>query len=265
MTPALRSMSSASSGAGDGWIASPKRSRARSATGAARSMCIKTKTAYAGRTPGHRPDKRKRSCGNVPGSGRGATRVRPAAGRRAGLARRDRSAPRDRSGNTGRRYQVVVHVDAPVLAESDALADPAASGQSLLEAGAHVSAETSRRLACDATRVVMRHDADGQVTEVGARTRAIPPALRRALQHRDRGCRFPGCGLPFAHAHHVRHWAHGGPTTLSNLALLCRRHHRTVHEDGYQVERQPDGALRFRRPDGQLLPDVPPSPAVPAY
>jgi len=46
----------------------------------------------------------------------------------------------------------------------------------VLEAGAHVSAETSRRLACDATRVVMRHDADGQVTEVGARTRAIPPA-----------------------------------------------------------------------------------------
>ena len=150
-------------------------------------------------------------------------------------------------GTPGERYQVVVHVDAPVLAESDALADPAASGQSLLEAGAHVSAETSRRLACDATRVVMRHDADGQVTEVGARTRAIPPALRRALPHRDRGCRFPGCGLPFAQAHHVRHWAHGGPTTLSNLALLCRRHHRTVHEDGYQVERQPDGALRFRR------------------
>src|SRR5881296_2926478 len=167
-------------------------------------------------------------------------------------------------GTPGERYQVVVHVDAPVLAESDALADPAASGQSLLEAGAHVSAETSRRLACDATRVVMRHDADGQVTEVGARTRAIPPALRRALPHRDRGCRFPGCGLPFAQAHHVRHWAHGGPTTLANLALLCRRHHRTVHEDGYQVERQPDGALRFRRPDGQLLPDVPPSPAVPA-
>src|SRR5205809_4301177 len=64
-------------------------------------------------------------------------------------------------GTPGERYQVVVHVDAPVLAESDALADPAASGESLLEAGAHVSAETSRRLTCDATWVVMRHDADG--------------------------------------------------------------------------------------------------------
>jgi len=64
--------------------------------------------------------------------------------------------------------------------------------------------------------------------------------------------------------HHVRHWAQGGPTTLSNLALLCRRHHRAVHEEGYEVDHQPDGALCFRRPDGRLLPDVPPPPAVPA-
>src|SRR5204863_7682116 len=89
-------------------------------------------------------------------------------------------------GPHGDRYQVVVLIDGPVLAESDAPAAPSAPGQSALEDGAHVSAETSRRLACDATRVVMRHDADGHVTEVGARTRTIPPALRRVLQHRDR-------------------------------------------------------------------------------
>jgi hypothetical protein len=109
----------------------------------------------------------------------------------------------------------------------------------------------------------MRHDPDGRIVDVGARTRTIPPALRRALHHRDHGCRFPGCGLPFGQGHHLRHWAQGGPTTLSNLAMLCRRHHRTVHEEGYQVERQPDGELRFRRPDGRPLPDVPPPPAVP--
>src|SRR5438445_8307357 len=251
MTPALRSMSSASSGAGDGWIASPKRSRARSATGAARSMCIKTKTAWVvihgrlepetgnvlmkaleaarealyQRTQVAHPDTGLINR-NVPAG----TFQDPAAEPRAfGQQPADALALLAETalhhgidpGTPGERYQVVVHVDAPVLAESDALADPAASGQSLLEAGAHVSAETSRRLACDATREVMRHDAEGQVTEVG--------------------------GLPFAQAHHVRHWARGGPTTLSNLALLCRRHHRTVHEDGYQVERQPDGALRFRR------------------
>ncbi len=161
-------------------------------------------------------------------------------------------------GASGERYQVVVHVDAAVLA------DPDQPGQSVLEDGAHVSAETSRRLACDASRVVMRHDHDGRVVEIGARTRTIPPALRRALHHRDHGCRFPGCGLPFGQGHHLRHWAQGGPTTLSNLAMLCRRHHRAVHEEGFQVDRQPDGALQFRRPDGRPLPDVPPPSPVPA-
>jgi len=112
--------------------------------------------------------------------------------------------------------------------------------------------------------MVMQHDEEGRVVEIGARTRTIPPALRRALQHRDRGCRFPGCGVSFGEGHHVLHWAHGGPTTLSNLALLCRRHHRAVHEEGYQVDHEPDGALQFRRPDGRLLPHVPPPAAVPA-
>ena len=111
---------------------------------------------------------------------------------------------------------------------------------------------------------MMRHDAEGQIVEVGARTRTIPPALRRALHHRDRNCRFPGCNVRFGQGHHVRHWAQGGPTTLSNLAILCRRHHRAVHEEGYQVERMPDGALQFRRPDGRVLPDVSPPPVVPA-
>src|SRR2546425_9143214 len=157
----------------------------------------------------------------------------------------------------GDRYQVVVHVDAPVLADTDA------PGQSVLEDGTHVSAQTSRRLACDASRVVMRHDAQGRAGELGRATRTVPPALRRALDHRDRGCRFPGCGVRFGQGHHIRHWAHGGPTTLPNLALLCRRHHRAVHEEGYQVERQLDGELQFRRPNGWVIPEVPRSPDLP--
>src|SRR6266852_2853078 len=161
-------------------------------------------------------------------------------------------------GAPGERYQVVVHVDAQVLA------DPEAPGQSVLEGGARASAETSRRLACDASRVVMRSDPDGRVVEVGARTRTIPPALRRALHHRDRSCRFPGCNVRVGQGHHVRHWAQGGPTKLSNLALLCHRHHRAVHEEGYQVERLPDGALQFRRPDGRTLPEVPLPAPLPA-
>lgn len=161
-------------------------------------------------------------------------------------------------GTPGERYQVVVHVDAPVLA------DPTQPGQTVLEDGIRVSAETSQRLACDASRVVLRHDSEGRVVEIGARTRTIPPALRRALQQRDRGCRFPGCGVRVTQGHHLHHWAQGGPTTLSNLALLCRRHHRAVHEEGYQVERYSDDGLRFRRPDGRELPEVPAPGAVPA-
>jgi hypothetical protein len=160
-------------------------------------------------------------------------------------------------GTPGERYQVVVHVDAEVLADAEQ------PGQSVLEDGTRVPAGTSQRLACDASRVVMRHDADGRVVEVGARTRTIPPALRRALHQRDRGCRFPGCGVRFGQGHHIRHWAQGGSTTLSNLAMLCSRHHRAVHEEGFEVERQPDGGLQFKRPAGQLLPEVPPAPEVP--
>jgi hypothetical protein len=158
-------------------------------------------------------------------------------------------------GAPGERYQVVVHVDAAVLA------DPANPGQTALEDGMAISAETSRRLACDASRVVMAHGPDGQVLEVGARTRTIPPALRRALLHRDPTCRFPGCHTRVGQGHHVQHWAAGGPTTLSNLVLLCRRHHRAVHEEGYQVARGPDGDFQFSRPDGRPLPAVP-APAL---
>jgi hypothetical protein len=67
----------------------------------------------------------------------------------------------------------------------------------------------------------MQHDRNGRVVEVAARTRTIPPAIRRALHHRDHGCRFPGCGIRFGQGHHIRHWGQGGPTTLWNLTMLC--------------------------------------------
>jgi len=158
-------------------------------------------------------------------------------------------------GTSAARYQVVVHVDAAVLA------DPDQPGQSVLDE-VHCSAEQSRRIACDASRVVMKHDGEGHITEVGARTRTIPPALRRALEHRDRGCRFPACGSRFTQGHHIKHWANGGPTTLSNLASLCRRHHRAVHEEGVAVERLPNGELQFRSPHGWVIDEAPPLPDV---
>jgi hypothetical protein len=108
----------------------------------------------------------------------------------------------------------------------------------------------------------MRHGPDGQTLDVGRRTRTIPPGIRRALLHRDKTCRFPGCHLRFGQGHHLRHWANGGSTSLDNLAFLCRRHHRAVHEEGFQVDRGADGELYFRRPDGRPLPEVPTPPLV---
>jgi hypothetical protein len=111
--------------------------------------------------------------------------------------------------------------------------------------GLPIPAETVRRLACDAarTRVTLTHD--GQPLDVGRTTRTVPPALRRALVVRDHGCRFPGCDRPsdWTDGHHLQHWADGGATTLANLVLLCRRHHRTVHEEGWRLAWDPQGGL----------------------
>jgi Domain of unknown function (DUF222)/HNH endonuclease len=156
---------------------------------------------------------------------------------------------------TADRFQVVVHVDAETLS-----GDAAGGGRCETEAGAPLAVETARRLACDAA-IVPLLEASGQPLSVGRKTRAIPPAMRRALSSRDRGCRFPGCGeRRFVDAHHVRHWAHGGETSVDNLVQLCRHHHRLVHEGGYAVEGDPRGALIFRRPDGRRVPEVPASP-----
>jgi hypothetical protein len=120
-----------------------------------------------------------------------------------------------------------------------------------------VSAELVRRLACDASvmRIVMA--GASQPLDVGRRTPVVPPAMRRAVIARDRRCRFPGCDRPppWGDAHHVVHWADGGSTALSNLVLLCRPHHRSVHErGGFRLDLH-EGVPVFRRPDGTVLED----------
>lgn len=108
-----------------------------------------------------------------------------------------------------------------------------------------VVAETVRRLACDAavTRVTLAEN--GEPLNVGRATRSIPPAIRRALVARDGGCRFPGCDRPpeWTDGHHIKHWADGGDTKLDNLVLLCRRHHRPVHEHGWGLAWRADHSL----------------------
>ena len=140
---------------------------------------------------------------------------------------------------------------------------PAAGRQTVLNeaGGIHVSADTARRLACDAATVSMHHGRGGEILDVGRRTRTISPALRRALAARDRQCRFPGCGNLRCDAHHLKHWADGGRTALENLVLLCRRHHRAVHEERFRVAIDAAGDIQFLRPDGRPLPEAPPAPA----
>ena len=123
--------------------------------------------------------------------------------------------------------------------------------------GLFLSTAAARRIACDAGRVLLYHAPDGTVLDVGRRTRTIPTPLRRALESRDRQrCQFPGCQTRRCDAHHLVHWADGGATRLSNVVLLCRFHHRAVHEEGFEVVRTGDGRFEFRRPDGAVLPVV---------
>ena len=150
--------------------------------------------------------------------------------------------PRIGSGTRAERYQVMVHCDAATLAEEG---EP---GRSDLD-GIRVSAETSRRMACDAAVVAMVHAKDGSVLNVGRKARTIPPHIRRALEERDRGCRFPGCACRFTEAHHVKHWADGGETSLRNTLLLCRQMPAVAH-----AVAEIDLTILIGRIPGQLVP-----------
>jgi hypothetical protein len=109
-------------------------------------------------------------------------------------------------------------------------------------------------MACDASVIHWHETGDGETLNIGRKSRSIPPATRRVLQRRDGGCRFPGCTCRrFVDAHHVQHWADGGETNLENLVLLCRRHHRLVHEGGFGVHADGEGNFNFSYPDGRTL------------
>jgi hypothetical protein len=160
------------------------------------------------------------------------------------------------------RATVVVH------AQLDGL--QSGSGGCEIEHGPVVHPETVRRLLCNARTQVVLEDRAGNALGLGRMSREPPAWMARQVRYRDRGCRFPGCGTrAFTEAHHVRWWRNGGRTDLANLLLICSFHHRLVHEHGWSVRRDPDGALQWFRPDGiryQAGPSPgadPPSPVAP--
>jgi hypothetical protein len=141
------------------------------------------------------------------------------------------------------RATVVVHADLAALCGDE--------GGCEIEGGPVIHAETARRLACDARVQVVLHDKSGGVVGIGHTARNVPPWLLRQLRHRDQGCVFPGCAARwYLHAHHIVAWPRG-PTNLENLALLCRWHHKLVHEHSWVVKLAPDGSATWLRPDGR--------------
>ncbi|MBM4220031.1 MAG: DUF222 domain-containing protein [Gammaproteobacteria bacterium] len=162
------------------------------------------------------------------------------------------NGPKDLSGAD--RQQIVVHVDVETFQHRCA-------GRCELEHGPSLAAETARRLACDASVVRILENERGEPLDVGRKTRTIPPGIRRALNARDKGCRFPGCTFKrYVDGHHVRHWAEGGETKLSNLGTLCRFHHRLVHEGQFAIQTLDDSAFRFVQPSGESFDSPLPAP-----
>ncbi|HEX3483328.1 MAG TPA: DUF222 domain-containing protein [Kofleriaceae bacterium] len=159
------------------------------------------------------------------------------------------------------RSPIEVTLTVPVSLLRDEVADPVEVGE-LGES--FLSRDAARRLSCDAGVVEILEDGQGVPLSVGRKQRTIAGALRRALHRRDRSCTYPGCSNRlFLEGHHIRHWADGGETSLSNALLLCSLHHRRVHELGFTVELGPDQRPRFRDPRGRLVAAVPQPPAPP--
>jgi hypothetical protein len=125
-------------------------------------------------------------------------------------------------------------------------------GGAVLDNGQRLSAATARRMACDAKVLPFVLGGAGQILDAGRSRRRASGSLRRALVVRDRGCAFPGCDRPprWCDSHHRRPWSHGGATCLDNLVLLCRRHHRVMHDptQGWRMRLGDDGLPQFIPP-----------------
>ncbi len=151
----------------------------------------------------------------------------------------------------GDRYQIGVYVD------EDVLTDDSPDGVCELDGGPRLAPETVRRLACDASTVVLVRRKDGTILTATNKTQTIPRRVRRMLRAHDQGCRFPGCGhRTFVDAHHIHHRARGGSHELENLVELCWFHHRLVHEGGWKIRFDETGNVVVTNPAGNVIPSL---------
>ena len=149
-------------------------------------------------------------------------------------------------------YQVFVHVNA-----NDAHPDNRINGghTTYTDDRRCLAPHVARQLACDASRRTVLENERGEVLNIGRRSRIVPWHIAHALRLRDGGCRFPGCNRHrWTDAHHIRHWADGGETSLENLVTLCRYHHRALHRGEYLIERGAGGELIFMDAQQRAIP-----------
>ena len=145
---------------------------------------------------------------------------------------------RDSAESSG--HLVMVHVDESALRGKGGASD--------------LPLETVKRLLCDGSLVGMVENGSGEPLSIGRKSRTVPTGMKRALQARDRTCRYPGCShTRWLDAHHIKHWTRGGDTSMDNLVLLCSHHHRLLHEGGFQILSHPAGGHYFADQDGQSL------------
>jgi hypothetical protein len=163
------------------------------------------------------------------------------------LCRQGSGSKRDGSGP---RPQLIIR------ASLDTLAGTPGAPAGEVDGGGTVPAETVQRYACDTaiTRITGQGELDHELNHA---TRTVPAPTRRALESRDRQCVFPGCTRPptWCDGHHLVWWTRGGATALPNLALLCRPHHRMVHEEGWRLVRQKDGRFTATPPPRAVMPN----------
>ena len=154
------------------------------------------------------------------------------------------------------RCQLVLHVDINTLRDRGQTKNPAHE-HCHLDEERWISASTARRLSCDASVLTVLEDEQGKVLNIGRKARTVPANISKALKLRDQGCRFPGCcESTHVDAHHIKHWANGGETSLENLATLCRYHHRALHKGSFSIEvekTETEQQLVFATPSGKRI------------
>ena len=140
-----------------------------------------------------------------------------------------------------------------IIASVETLAGVRAAAPAQMDGVGPIPQETAQRHSCDATVSWLVGKAEVE-RETGHAHRQIPPSTRRALVARDRGCVVHGCHQPasWCDGHHLVFWSHGGETKLDNLALVCGRHHRMLHEEGWTLERS--SGRWVTKPPGQRVP-----------